>query len=91
MYFQFRTLDDGPSLACFETDKIPVDTEEVFEGLCEDVHGNKYEEYSETSSCCECIRRVFFFIKTLNITYYSLLMTPIGEALKNKNSDFCQT
>merc|ERR1712032_1574644 len=46
---------DGPNLACFEKDKNPVDTEEIFEGLCEDIHGNKYEEYSETSSCCECL------------------------------------
>ena len=61
MNFKFRTSDDGPSLACFETDKIPVDTEDVFEALCEDIHGNKYEEYSQTSSCCECLRRVFFF------------------------------
>ena len=43
----------------------------IFEAHCEDIHGNKYEEYSQTSSCCECLRRVFFFIKkTLNITLH---------------------
>ena len=57
IYFELRTSDsdDGGSLACFEKDKIPVDTEEVFKENCEDIRGNKYEEYSETSSCCECL------------------------------------
>ena len=57
IYFELRTSDsdDRASLACFEKDKIPVDTEEIFEEHCEDIHGNKYEEYSETSSCCECL------------------------------------
>ena len=46
-----------------------MDTEEIFEvttrieegdmaiieAYCEDIHGNKYEEYSQTSSCCGCL------------------------------------
>ena len=54
-YFLFRTSDDGPGLACSEKDKVPVDTEEIFEEHCEDIHGNKFEEYAKTSSCCECL------------------------------------
>ena len=30
-------------------------TQEIFENHCEDIHGNKYEEHSETSSCCRCL------------------------------------
>ena len=54
----FRSNDDGPTLACFERDDTAVDTREIFENHCEDIHGNKYEELSETSSCCECLMLV---------------------------------
>ena len=27
----------------------------IVEAHCEDIHGNKYEEYSQTSSCCGCL------------------------------------
>ena len=27
----------------------------IFESHCEDIHGNKYEEFAETSSCCGCL------------------------------------
>ena len=54
-YFQFRTSDNTPSLTCFQKDRNPVDLEEIFEEHCEDIHGNKYEENSETFSCCECM------------------------------------
>ena len=50
-----RSSDDKPSLGCFEKDTISVETEEIFEGFCEDIQGNKYEEFSETSSCCGCL------------------------------------
>ena len=51
----FRPSNDGPTITCFEKDNVLVDTEEIFEDHCEDILGNKYEEYSETSSCCECL------------------------------------
>ena len=69
-YFQFRISENGPSLKCFEKDDIPVDTEEIFEEYCEDIHGNKYEEYLETTSCCECLRRVL--LEFLKVSPYLL-------------------
>ena len=54
--FFLRSTDDGYSAPeCFERDNIDVDTEEVFTNNCEDIHGNKFEENSETSSCCGCL------------------------------------
>ena len=50
-----RPSIDGSSFTCSEKDDVPVDTEEIFEGHCESIQGNKYEEHSETSSCCECL------------------------------------
>ena len=50
-----RPSIDGSSFTCSEKDDVPVDTEEIFEGHCESIQGNKYEENSETSSCCECL------------------------------------
>ena len=35
-----------------------MDTEEIFEGHCEDIHGNKYQEDLTTTSCCECLMYV---------------------------------
>ena len=50
----------SPETTCFEKDSnVPVDKEVIFEGHCEDVHGNKYKENLTTSSCCECLMYVF--------------------------------
>ena len=54
-FFVFRSNDDETALECFERDAFAVDTKEIFENQCEDTHGNKYGEHSETSSCCECL------------------------------------
>ena len=52
----FRTADDKATAPdCFERDNVAVDTEEIFTDNCEDIHGNKYEVNSETSSCCGCL------------------------------------
>ena len=52
----FRTVDDDSTPPdCFEKDTVAVNTEEIFSNNCEDIHGNKYEENSETSSCCGCL------------------------------------
>ena len=40
---------------CFETDTIPVNPEKIFGGYCSDIHGNKYQENSTLTSCCECL------------------------------------
>ena len=53
---KFRSTDDGPAAPdCFERDNVAVDTEEIFTNHCEDIHGNKFEENSETASCCGCL------------------------------------
>ena len=52
----FRNSNDEASAPdCFERDTVAVSTEEIFTNNCEDIHGNKYEENSETSSCCGCL------------------------------------
>ena len=54
--FLVRSTDDSPAVPdCFERDNVAVDMEEIFTNYCEDIHGNKYEENSETSSCCGCL------------------------------------
>ena len=40
---------------CFETDAIPVYPDKIFDGYCSDIHGNKYQENSTVTSCCECL------------------------------------
>ena len=35
-----------------------MDTEQIYEGHCEDIHGNKYKESYTTTSCCECLMYV---------------------------------
>ena len=54
--FLFRSPEDRIAAPeCFEKDNIPVDTEEICENHCEDIHGGKYEENSTISSCCGCL------------------------------------
>ena len=55
LYHIYRASSDGPPYTCFEKDNVPVDTEQIFDGHCEDIHGNKHEEKSTTTSCCECL------------------------------------
>ena len=55
LVYTLRASSDGPPYTCFEKDHVPVDTEQIYEGHCEDTYGNKYEEQSTTSSCCECL------------------------------------
>ena len=50
-----RSTSDDPPFSCFEKDNVPVDTKEIYEGHCEDIHGNKYQEAYTTTSCCECL------------------------------------
>ena len=50
-----RSSGDVSPYTCFERDNVPVDTEEIYEGHCEDSRGNKYQEQSTTTSCCECL------------------------------------
>ena len=51
----FRFPKEESRFSCFEKDAIPVYTEKIFEGYCSDVHGNKYQENSTVTSCCECL------------------------------------
>ena len=42
-----------------------MDTEQAYEGQCEDVHGNKYPEGFAKTSCCECLMLVYLVIRLL--------------------------
>ena len=58
LVYLVRSPSEGPTFTCFEIDNVPVDTEQIYEGHCEDIHGNKYEESYTTTSCCECLMYV---------------------------------
>ena len=52
-----RRFHDGETLpySCFEKDSVPVDTDDIFEDQCVDKTGNKFDEGSSLTSCCQCI------------------------------------
>jgi len=48
-------VPNQPIYNCFEKDLEPVDTDEEFLDYCKDYAGNVHYEYSNVTSCCECI------------------------------------
>ena len=62
----FRIYSVSSLYTCFEKDNIPVNTEEIFEGHCNDIHGNKYQKDSTTTSCCDCL------VYVLSVTAHAL-------------------
>ena len=53
--FDPRYPKEEAKFKCFETDAVPVYPEKIFDGYCSDIHGNKYQENSTVTSCCECL------------------------------------
>ena len=53
--FDPRYPKEEAKLKCFEKDAVPVYTEQIFDEYCGDIHGNKYQENSTVTSCCECL------------------------------------
>ena len=51
----WRVADEEALVKCFERDIIPVETSNIYEGFCLDDKGNRYQENSTLTSCCECI------------------------------------
>ena len=48
--------EDAFPYKCYKKDTAPVDTGVIFDdGHCTDIHGNKFLENSNTTSCCECL------------------------------------
>merc|ERR1719282_1858836 len=77
---RYRPSIDGSSFTCSEKDDVPVDTEEIFEGHCESIQGNKYAENSETSSCCECLIYTCMYYETVHDKKLYFWNTTVSES-----------
>merc|ERR1711874_150143 len=60
-----RVYEDSSPYKCYEKDTAPVDTGVIFDdGYCTDIHGNKFPENSNTTSCCECLYYTCVYVDT---------------------------
>jgi len=62
---KFRVYEETSPYKCYEKDTAPVDTGVIFDdGHCTDIHGNKFLENSNTTSCCECLYYTCVYVDT---------------------------
>ena len=49
------SLNNQKAYKCFDYENVPVDTDEIYESHCMDNQGNKFQENSTLTSCCQCL------------------------------------